>query len=254
MTPIIKIDNLKTKFGKTVIHNHLSLKVYPKEILGIVGGSGSGKSVLLQTTLGLNPIAEGHIEVLGKSINSIDQITQDQLQLSWGVLFQGGALFSSLTVGDNIQVAMRELLKVPQQVAEQMAMIKLKMVGLQESDFYKYPRELSGGMIKRAALARALATDPKILFLDEPTAGLDPIAAASFDDLILMLRKTLGLTIVMVTHDLDSLRKLCDRIGVLVHKKMVVGTLPELMQNPDPWIQSYFHGERGQVAMAGVKG
>ena len=254
MRPILKINNLETRFGSCVIHNHLNLEIFPQEIFGIVGGSGSGKSVLLRTILGLNPISKGSIEVLGKPINSMEQITKDQLQLSWGVLFQNGALFSSLTVGENIQVAMRELLKAPPQISEQMAMIKLKMVGLQEADFYKYPRELSGGMIKRVSLARALATDPKILFLDEPTAGLDPIGAASFDDLILTLRDTLGLTIIMVTHDLDSLRKLCDRIGALVHKKMTVGTLQELMQNPDPWIQDYFHGERGQIAMAGVKG
>ncbi|MEB3702935.1 ABC transporter ATP-binding protein [Candidatus Bealeia paramacronuclearis] len=252
--PIIKIENLETKFGRTVIHHHLHMEIFPQEIFGIVGGSGAGKSVLLRTILGLNPIAQGKIEVLGKSIESMEKITQDRLQLSWGVLFQSGALFSSLTVGENIQVPILELLKTPPQIAENMAMIKLKMVGLQESDFYKYPRELSGGMIKRASLARALAADPKILFLDEPTAGLDPIAAASFDQLILTLRKTLGLTIVMVTHDLDSLRILCDRIGVILHKKMVIGTLHELMHNQDPWIQSYFHGERGQIAMAGVKG
>ena len=182
-----------------------------------------------------------------------DQITKLHLQSHWGVLFQGGALFSSLTVGENIQIPLKEMEHVSDEFAREMAFIKLKMVGLKEEDFFKYPAELSGGMVKRAGLARALAVDPEILFLDEPTAGLDPISASAFDDLILTLRNNLNLTVIMVTHDLDSIRRLCDRIAVLVDKKAIVGTLEALLDNKHPWVREYFHGVRGKAALAGFK-
>ena len=248
--PIISIQGLVTQFGNQVIHDHLDLEIFPHERFGIVGGSGSGKSVLMGAILGLVPIKRGTISVLGKRIGSLEKIMKLQMQSHWGVLFQGGALFSSLTVGENIQVPMKEMENMPEDLAQEMALIKLKMVGLEESDFFKYPSELSGGMVKRVALARALAIDPEILFLDEPTAGLDPISAAAFDELILTLRANLNLTVVMVTHDLDSIRRLCDQIAVLVDKHAIVGTLKSLLDNKHPWIHEYFHGVRGQAALA----
>jgi phospholipid/cholesterol/gamma-HCH transport system ATP-binding protein len=246
-SPIISIRGLVTRFNHEPIHNHLDLDIYSNEIFGIVGGSGAGKSVLLGAMLGLVPLKQGSIKILGRDASSLSKIMKSHLQTDWGVLFQGGALFSSLTVGENIQFPMKEMDKIPQELAQELALIKLKMVGLQEEDFYKYPSELSGGMVKRAALARALATDPKLLFLDEPTAGLDPISAAAFDELILTLRASLNLTVVMVTHDLDSIKRLCDRIAVLVDKRAVVGTLKTLLHNEHPWIHEYFQGIRGHA-------
>jgi len=246
-TPIISIRGLVTQFNHHVIHDHLDLDIYPKEIFGIVGGSGAGKSVLLGAMLGLIPLKSGSIKILGKDASSLRKIMRSQLQSHWGVLFQGGALFSSLTVGENIQFPMKEMDNISPQLSEELAFIKLKMVGLKEEDFYKYPSELSGGMIKRAALARALATDPEILFLDEPTAGLDPISAAAFDELILTLRKNLNLTVIMITHDLDSIKRLCDNIAVLVDKRAIVGSLKTLLLNDNPWIQDYFQGIRGRI-------
>lgn len=249
-SPIISVRNLVTKFDDQTIHENLSLDIYQGEVFGIVGGSGSGKSVLLNTILGLIPHCEGTISVLGHPINSLETIMKLHLQSHWGVLFQGGALFSSLTVGENIQIPMKEMEKIPDDLAQEMALVKLKMVGLKERDFYKYPSELSGGMIKRVALARALAVDPEILFLDEPTAGLDPISAAAFDDLILTLRESLSLTVVMISHDLDSLYRLCDRLAVLVDKRAIVGTLKSLINDKHPWIHAYFHGIRGRAVLA----
>ncbi|MBY0500386.1 MAG: ATP-binding cassette domain-containing protein [Alphaproteobacteria bacterium] len=249
---IISIKGLVTQFGKQVIHDHLDLNIYSHEIFGIVGGSGAGKSVLMAAILGLIPIKYGTITVLGKHVGSLEKIRKHNLQSHWGVLFQGGALFSSLTVGENIQIPMKDMENMPEDLARELAFIKLKMVGLNEGDFFKYPSELSGGMVKRVALARALAIDPEILFLDEPTAGLDPISAAAFDDLILTLRANLNLTVVMVTHDLDSISRLCDRIAVLVDKHAIVGTLKSLLNNKHPWIHEYFHGIRGQAALSGL--
>lgn len=251
--PIISVKDLVTRLGGHTIHDHLSFDIYKGEIFGIVGGSGAGKSVLLSTLLGLIPMKEGKIEILGHVVGSLERITKLHLQSSWGVLFQGGALFSSLTVGENIQIPMKDMEHIPEELAKEMTLVKLKMMGLNEEDYYKYPSELSGGMVKRVALARALAVDPDILFLDEPTAGLDPISAAAFDDLILTLRDTLNLTVVMITHDLDSIRRLCDRLAVLVDKKAVVGTLKTLLNNKHPWIYDYFHGIRGSIALAGLK-
>lgn len=248
-TPIISIKDLVTAFGSQVIHDHLDLDIFHGEIFGIVGGSGSGKSVLLNTILGLLPAENGVITILGKRIGSLENIRALHLQSHWGVLFQGGALFSSLTVGENIQFPMKEMEHMPNDLAREMALIKLKMVGLEEADFFKYPSELSGGMVKRVALARALAVDPEILFLDEPTSGLDPIAAEAFDELILTLRATLNLTVVMITHDLDSIKRLCDRLAVLVDKRAIVGTLKSLLTSNHPWIYNYFHGVRGQLAL-----
>ncbi|HUX79605.1 MAG TPA: ATP-binding cassette domain-containing protein [Alphaproteobacteria bacterium] len=250
--PIISIRGLVTQFGEQIIHDHLDLDIFRGEIFGIVGGSGSGKSVLMGAILGLVPIKHGVISVLGKRAGTLERIMKQHLQSHWGVLFQGGALFSSLTVGENIQIPMKDMEDMPKNLAREMAFIKLKMVGLDEGDFFKYPSELSGGMVKRVALARALAVDPEILFLDEPTAGLDPISAAAFDDLILTLRDNLNLTVVMVTHDLDSIKHLCDRIAVLVDKHAIVGTLNSLLNNNHPWIREYFHGVRGQAALAGL--
>lgn len=249
-SPLISIRGLTTQFGRQTIHENLDLDIYGGEIFGIVGGSGAGKSVLMNTILGLLPIRAGAIHVLGNPIESLEKITKLHLHSHWGVLFQGGALFSSLTVGENIQIPMKDMEGMPDELALEMAFIKLKMVGLKEEDFFKYPAELSGGMVKRAALARALAVDPEILFLDEPTAGLDPISAAAFDDLILTLRDNLNLTVVMVTHDLDSIHHLCDRLAVLVDKKAIVGTLKVLVENQHPWIRDYFHGVRGRTALA----
>ncbi|MDI9636956.1 ATP-binding cassette domain-containing protein [Geitlerinema splendidum] len=252
-TPIISIRNLVTELGGKIVHEHLDLDIYQGEIFGIVGGSGAGKSVLMNTILGLITPKEGEITVLNTKIGSLEKITKLHMQSHWGVLFQGGALFSSLTVGENIQIPMKNMENMPDELAREMAFIKLKMVGLKEDDFFKYPAELSGGMVKRAALARALAIDPEILFLDEPTAGLDPIAAADFDDLILTLRDNLNLTVVMVTHDLDSISRLCDRIAVLVDKKAIVGTLKFLLDNNHSWIRAYFHGVRGKTALDGFR-
>jgi phospholipid/cholesterol/gamma-HCH transport system ATP-binding protein len=246
-SPIISVRDLVTQFGDQVIHDHISLDIHAHEIFGIVGGSGSGKSVLLGAILGLVPIKHGAIKILGKPVSSVENTMKSHLQSHWGVLFQGGALFSSLTVGENIQIPMKELAAIPADLARELALIKLKMVGLQEEDFHKYPAELSGGMIKRVALARALAIDPEILFLDEPTAGLDPISAAAFDELILSLRSNLNLTIVMITHDLDTIKSLCDKIAVLVDKRVIVGTLESLLENDEPWIRAYFRGIRGRA-------
>ena len=246
---VIRVTGLRTQFGRQVIHDDLDFEVRPGEIMGIVGGSGTGKSVLLRTIIGLITPAAGRIQVLGREMASLTPTERQEIQRRWGVLFQDGALFSSLTVGQNIAVPMKEHAKLPPRLQTDLAALKVDMVGLPPEACGKYPSELSGGMRKRAGLARALSLDPDILFLDEPTAGLDPIGAANFDQLILDLRQSLGLTVVMVTHDLDSLRTICDRISVLVDKKVKVGTMTELMEDPHPWIQDYFCGPRGRAAL-----
>lgn len=249
---IIKIKNLVTSFGNQSIHKNLNLEVKQGEILGIVGGSGSGKTVLLNTIIGLNKPESGDIEVFG--INTADVDKMSQVQSRWGVLYQQGALFSSLTVAENIEVPMKEIAEIPKELADELVVLKLQMVGLPPETAVKYPSELSGGMIKRVSLARALAIDAELLFLDEPTAGLDPLAAESFDKLIKELQKNLKLTVVMVTHDLDTILSICDRVAVLIDHKIIVGTLEEIRNNPHPWIKAYFHGARGRAAEAGKNG
>ncbi|HEU0163255.1 MAG TPA: ATP-binding cassette domain-containing protein [Rhizomicrobium sp.] len=250
---VIKVRGLVTGFGSKILHDHIDLDVYRGEVLGVVGGSGSGKSVLMRTIISLIRPKEGTIEVLGRPVSEAEVPAMRALEMRWGVLFQEGALFSSQTVAENIQVPLREYTDMSQQLMDEIAAMKLTMVGLPPDTAEKYPSELSGGMKKRAGLARALALDPELLFLDEPTAGLDPISANQFDELIRRLQKALGLTVFLVTHDLDTLRAVTDRIAVLVNKKLVVGTVEELRKNPDPWIQDYFSGVRGRAALAGME-
>ena len=247
---VIKVRGLVNAFGDKVIHDHIDLDVYRGEVLGVVGGSGAGKSVLLRTIIGLNKPRQGEIEVFGKKTTFAESSRMRPLEMRWGVLFQDGALFSSQTVAENIQVPLREYTKMSEPLMNEIAAMKLTMVGLPPDTALKYPSELSGGMKKRAGLARALALDPELLFLDEPTSGLDPISANLFDELIKQLQKSLGLTVFMVTHDLDSLRAVCDRIAVLVNKKITAGTIEELRKDPDPWIHDYFSGVRGRAALA----
>ena len=249
---IIRIRGLVNSFGDYVIHDHLDLDVYRGEILGVVGGSGTGKSVLLRSIVGLHERTSGTIEVFGQDVSALHGKELSALNMRWGVLFQEGALFSALTIAENIQVPLREYTDMSQELMNEIASMKLSMVGLPESAAVKYPNELSGGMKKRAGLARALALDPELLFLDEPTAGLDPISANQFDTLIRDLQKSLGLTVFLVTHDIDTLRATTDRIAVLVDKKIHLGTVKTLVKDPNPWIQEYFAGARGRAALAGV--
>ena len=245
--PIIAIRGLVNKFGSQVVHDGVDLDVYPGEVLGIVGGSGSGKSVLLRTMLGLNKPAAGAVLIEGKDITQMREAELLAVKQRYGVTFQHGALFSSLSVAENIQLPIREYFRASKQALDQLSELRLRMVGLPVDSGDKLPSQLSGGMIKRAALARALALDPALLFLDEPTAGLDPISAAAFDELVLYLQRGLKLTVVMITHDLDTLITTCDRVAVLVDRKIVVDTLDGIMNNPHPWIQEYFHGPRARA-------
>ena len=248
----IRVRGLRTVFGATVIHDNLDLDVRLGEILGVVGGSGTGKSVLLRTLIGLNAPASGTVEVLGYDLARASGPARRQLEERWGVLFQDGALFSSLTVAQNIEVPLKEHADLPPELIDEIAALKLSLVGLAPDAATKYPSELSGGMRKRAGLARALALDPEILFLDEPTAGLDPIGAAAFDQLILRLQRALGLTVFMVTHDLDSLHTICDRIAVLADKRVLLtGPMADMLGSDHPWLRDYFHGPRGRAVHAG---
>jgi phospholipid/cholesterol/gamma-HCH transport system ATP-binding protein len=247
---IIKVRGLVNGFGDKLVHDHVDLDVYRGEVLGVVGGSGAGKSVLLRTIIGLNKPREGTIEVFGKPTAFAESGRMRALEMRWGVLFQDGALFSSQTVAENIKVPLREYTAMPEALMDEIAAMKVTMVGLPADTTLKYPSELSGGMRKRAGLARALSLDPELLFLDEPTSGLDPISANLFDELIKNLQKSLGLTVFMVTHDLDSLRAVCDRIAVLVDKKIKTGTIEELRKDSNPWIHEYFSGARGRAALA----
>lgn len=245
--PVIEIKNLVTRFGTTLIHDHLDLKVLKGEILGVVGGSGSGKSVLLRTILGLQRPYKGHIRILGKEV--ISSHSQEHIDKSCGVLFQNGALYTSLTVRENILVPLKEVAKTPPLISDSIVTLKLEMVGLSSDTGSKYPSELSGGMTKRVALARALALDPDILFLDEPTSGLDPISAEAFDILLKKLHDNLKFTVFMITHDLDTLSSVCTRIAVLTNKKLFIGTLEEIMKIEEPWVYEYFHGSRAQKVL-----
>jgi phospholipid/cholesterol/gamma-HCH transport system ATP-binding protein len=244
---VLSARDVTVSFGSKTVLDKLNLDIYRGEILGFVGASGAGKSVLMRTVLRLLPRQSGTIKILGQDFDDLNEAERNALDMRLGVLFQQGALFSSLTVKENIQVPMREYLDLPRSLMDELAHLKIRLVGLAADAADKYPSELSGGMIKRAALARALALDPELVFLDEPTSGLDPIGAAEFDELIAKLRDTLGLTVYMVTHDLDSLFSVCDRIAVLGKKRvMVEGTIEDMLAYDDPWVQSYFKGKRAR--------
>ncbi len=251
--PIIRIRGLCNAFGDQIVHQDLDLDVDEGEVLGVVGGSGTGKSVLLRSIIGLNTPAAGHIEVFGQELTGLRGDTRRRLERRWGVLFQDGALFSALTVAQNIEAPLKEHLSLSRSLMDEIAALKITMVGLGPEAGSKFPSELSGGMRKRAGLARALAMDPEIVFLDEPTAGLDPIGAAAFDELIGSLQSQMGLTVFMVTHDLDSLTAICDRIAVLAEKRVLaIGTMADMLQQDHPWIREYFHGPRARAAGVGA--
>jgi phospholipid/cholesterol/gamma-HCH transport system ATP-binding protein len=246
--PVIRVRGLVSRFGAQVVHNGLDMEVQSNEIFGVVGGSGTGKSVLLRTILGLRAPDAGTVELYGKDVQQMAVADRSSLVRSYGVTFQNGALISSLTVAQNIQLPLREYYPASEKTLGELAELNLLMVGLAPDDGAKFPSQLSGGMVKRAALARALALEPKLLFLDEPTAGLDPISAAAFDELLLYLHSQLGLTVVMITHDLDTLFRTCQRVGVIVDGRMITDSLDGLLQNQNPWIHEYFHGPRARAA------
>ncbi|WP_281300369.1 MULTISPECIES: ABC transporter ATP-binding protein [unclassified Iodidimonas] len=246
---VVSVRGLRNQFGSLVVHDGLDLDLRRGEILGVVGGSGTGKSVLLHSIIGLHKPNAGKIEVFGRDQAGLSRQEMKEARGEWGVLFQEGALFSSLTVAQNVQVPLREYFDLSPQLMKEIAAYKIAMVGLAAHAGPKYPSEISGGMKRRAGLARALALDPDLVFLDEPTAGLDPIGAAAFDEMILSLRDTLGLTVFLVTHDLDTLFTSCDRIAVLAEKKVIVtGTVDELLAYDHPWVKDYFHGPRSRAA------
>jgi len=244
---VISVRDLVVGFGDVTVLDHAALDVFEGEILGFVGGSGAGKSVLMRTIIGLLPKRQGTIEVFGADLAALGERERRTIEQRWGVLFQQGALFSSLTALQNVQFPIREYLDLSPRMTEEIALAKLEMVGLSPDVRGKYPAELSGGMIKRVALARALALDPDIVFLDEPTSGLDPIGAAEFDELIRTLQRTLGLSVFMVTHDLDSLHAVCDRIAVLSEGRVIAsGPIETMLASEHPWLKSYFRGKRGR--------
>lgn len=252
--PIIRVRDIWVSFGTNAVIKGLDLDVKKGEILGFVGASGGGKSVLMRTIIGLVEKQKGTIEVFGHDIDRLNEEERQSIERRWGVLFQHGALFSSLTVRQNIQFPLREYLDLSQRLMDEIAITKLEMVGLPASAADKYPSQLSGGMIKRAALARALVLDPEIVFLDEPTSGLDPISAGEFDDLIKALQQTLGLTVFMVTHDLDSLHNACDRVAALADGKIIaVGPIQDMLKSDHPWLRAYFHGKRASSRLNGRK-
>ncbi|MBS90068.1 ABC transporter ATP-binding protein [Sphingobium sp.] len=248
----ISVRGIRNSFGDQVVHDGLDLDVRKGEIMGVVGGSGTGKSVLMRAIIGLQTPDEGEIHVFGESMIGRSDDEALAIRKRWGVLFQGGALFSTLTVAENVEVPIREYYpNIGAELRDEIAAYKIRMTGLPAEAGPKYPSELSGGMKKRAGLARALALDPDLLFLDEPTAGLDPIGAAAFDEQTRQLQQTLGLTVFLITHDLDTLYSICDRVAVLADKKVIaVGTIDELLATDHPWIQEYFNGPRGRAATA----
>ena len=250
----IRVRGIKNSFGEQVVHDGVDLDVRNGEILGVVGGSGTGKSVLLRSIIGLKQPDAGEVTIFGESMIGKEEDEALDIRRRWGVLFQGGALFSTLTVAENVQFPLREYYPdLDAKLLDEIAAYKVVMAGLAPEAGPKYPSELSGGMKKRAGLARALALDPILLFLDEPTAGLDPIGAAAFDELTKSLQRTLGLTVFLITHDLDTLFAICDRVAVLADQKVIaVGTIPELLALDHPWIQEYFNGPRGRAATEAV--
>ena len=244
----IRVHDLVVGFGQRIVLDHLALDVRRGEILGLVGGSGSGKSVLTRTIIGLLPRRQGSIEVLGVALDRADEAQRRSIERRWGILFQQGALFSALTALQNVQLPMREYLSLSERLLQEIALAKLEMVGLGAEDGDKLPSELSGGMVKRVALARALALDPEIVFLDEPTSGLDPIATGDFDELIKTLQQTLGLTVFMVTHDLESLRTVCDRVAALADGRVIaIGRMETMLESEHPWMKAYFRGRRAHL-------
>ena len=243
---LIEVRGLVNRFGAQVVHDHLDMTVERGEVFGIVGGSGSGKSVLLRSILGLQRPRAGEVRILGRYLTQLSTPELKEIKATYGVTFQQGALFSSLTVLQNVQLPMLEHLHLSPRALDELALLKVLLVGLTDEAARKFPAQLSGGMVKRAALARALALDPQLLMLDEPTAGLDPISAAAFDELLMDLRQQLGLTVIMITHDLDTIFRTCNRVGVIIDRKMTSDTLEAITRNPHPWIQAYFHGERAQ--------
>jgi len=252
---VLEAHNITVSFGDNVVLDDLSLDIRRGEILGFVGASGAGKSVLLRTILGLTKKRAGTIRIFGVDVDKAGELERMRLDMRLGVLFQHGALFSALTVLENVQVPMREYLDLPKRLMDELALLKVELVGLPRDAAQKFPSELSGGMIKRAALARALALDPDIVFLDEPTSGLDPIGASEFDELVSKLRDTMGLTVYMVTHDLDSLFAVCDRIAVLGKKKVLVeGTIKDMLASEEPWVKSYFRGKRARQIDLSARG
>jgi phospholipid/cholesterol/gamma-HCH transport system ATP-binding protein len=246
MAAVVEVRGLVNGFGRQLVHDGLDLSIEAGEVFGIVGGSGSGKSVLLRTILGLQKPRAGSVLLEGRDITSLSEAELRTAKAGYGVTFQAGALFTSLTVLQNVQLPMIEHLALPRAALDELAQLKLKLVGLDASAAQKYPAQLSGGMVKRVALARALALDPQLLFLDEPTSGLDPISAAAFDELLLYLQRELKLTVAMITHDLDTLYRTCTRVGVLVERRMVTDTLAGIAHHPEPWIRAYFAGERAR--------
>jgi phospholipid/cholesterol/gamma-HCH transport system ATP-binding protein len=246
--PLIRVHGLVNRFGEQVVHDGLDMEVRSNEIFGVVGGSGAGKSVLLRTVLGLRRPDAGTVEMNGQDMRHLSRADRSTLVRSYGVTFQNGALVSSLTVAQNIQLPLREYFSMTEETLDELAELNLALVGLPPDSAGKYPAQLSGGMVKRAALARALSLEPKLLFLDEPTSGLDPISAEAFDELLLYLHSQLRLTVVMITHDLDTLFRTCDRVGVIVDHRMVTDTLDGMLENRHPWIHEYFHGPRARAA------
>ncbi|HYB66001.1 MAG TPA: ATP-binding cassette domain-containing protein [Steroidobacteraceae bacterium] len=254
MEPVVEVRGLVNRFGRQVVHDGLDMQVNEDEVFGIVGGSGSGKSVLLRTILGLQRPVAGTVRIRGSDITQLSEAQLRPIKAGYGVAFQSGALYSGLTVLENVQLPMIEHLKLPPAALEGLALLKIRVVGLPADAAAKYPAQLSGGMVKRAAVARALALDPQLLFLDEPTSGLDPVSAAAFDELVLYLQRHLKLTIVMITHDLDSIFRTCNRVGVIVDRRMESDTLERIVDYPHPWIRAYFHGERARARLGAEHG
>jgi phospholipid/cholesterol/gamma-HCH transport system ATP-binding protein len=254
MYPLLEVQGLVTRFGTQLVHDGLDMQVTQDEVFGIVGGSGSGKSVLLRTILGLQRPQAGVVRIGGSDITQMSAAQLRAVKARYGVSFQQGALYSGLTVLQNVQLPMIEHLELSAAARDELALLKIRLVGLPADAAGKYPAQLSGGMVKRAALARALSLDPSLLFLDEPTSGLDPVSAAAFDELVLYLQQHLRLTIVMITHDLDTIFRTCNRVGVIVDRRMESDTLARIVDHPNPWIQAYFHGERARERRGCARG